>query len=111
VTPDSYLSGLIYEDHTYPIGEGGDSTWSYIYRRKGFIPSSVGYTNTLEVGEYNIDFKNQKIYANLLDNDATIIWDETLVPSGRVIAYDINPINSSQLNMQKFFLYLVNKEN
>lgn len=111
IDPDPYLSGYIFEDHGYPYGEGGDSCWSYIYRRRGFVPSGCGYDITLEVGEYNIDFKSGVIYAQLLDADATIIWDNTLVPSGRVIEYDINPLNDSQLNLQKYFIYLVNKEN
>ena len=108
---DEYVSGYIFEDHTYPVGEGGESVWSYIYRRKGFVPSGVGYDFELLLGEYNIDFQNGKINANLLDADATIIWENSLTPSGRLIEYDINPLNNSLFSQQKFFLYLATKEN
>ena len=107
---DPYLSGYIFEDHTYPVGEGGDEVWSYIYRRKGFVPSGIGYEIDLLLGEYNIDFQNGKINASLLDTDATIIWENSLIPSGRLIKYDINPLNNSLFSQQKFFIYLVNKE-
>lgn len=108
---DEYLSGYIFEDHTYPVGEGGDTTWSYIYRRRGFVPSGIGYNNTLLIGEYNIDFENNKINAALLDTDATIIWEKALIPSGRLIEYDLNPLNNNIFSQQKFFLYLGTKEN
>ena len=111
VAPDEYLSGFVYEDHSYPVGNNGDDVWSYIYRRRPFVPSGVGYTINLDLGEYNIDFENGKIYANVLDSGAEIIWENNLVPSGRVIQYDINPLNDDLLNLQKFFIYLVNKEN
>ncbi len=111
VEQDPYLSGYMFEDHTYPTGEGGDEIWSYIYRRKGFIPSGVGHDVELLLGEYNIDFQNGKINASLLDPDATIIWENSVIPSGRIIEYDINPINNSLFSKQKFFLYLVTKEN
>jgi hypothetical protein len=111
VDPDPYLNGFVYEDHTYPVGDGGDSVWSYIYRRRGFIPSGVGYPISLDIGEYNIDFENNVINANVLDNDAVIIWDTILIPSGRTIEYDINPLNDELINLQKFFIYMVSKEN
>lgn len=111
VSPDPYLSGFVYEDHTYPVGDRGDSVWEYIYRRRGFVPSGVTYQITLDLGEYNIDFESNKIYSNLLDSGSVIIWENNLIPSGRIIEYDLNPLNNESFNLQKFFLYLVNKEN
>jgi len=110
VEQDPFLSGYIYEDHTYPVGDGGESVWSYIYRRRGFMPSGVGYSVNLELGDYYIDFKNNLITANLLDDDATIIWENSLIPSGRIIAYDINPLNNTTFSQQNYFIYLATKE-
>lgn len=111
VDPDPYLSGYVFEEYQYQTGLGGDEVWSNIYRRRGFIPSGICSCITLDIGEYNIDFENGKIRANVIESGAHIIWEKALVPSGRVIEYDLNPLNNSLFNKQKFFMYLVTKEN
>lgn len=109
-TPDEYLSGFVYEDYWYPTGKNGDSEWGDIYRRRPRLVTSWGYDLKLELGQYAIDFLSGKIYCNCLESGATIIWDRQLVPSGRLIQYDLNPLNDEYLNLQKFFLYMSIKE-
>lgn len=107
---DPYLSGLVYEDHWYPTGENGDSIWSNIYRRRPHLTASMGYDLPLQLGEYALDFGSGLIRANVLESGAILIWDQIDTPSGRLIEYDINPLNDEMLNIQKFFLYLANKK-
>ena len=109
-SPDPYLSGFVYEDYQYFTGEGADSLWSFIYRHRPFLNTNMGYDITLELGEYNIDFDSGKIYLNSTETNATLIWENNIVPSGRIIEYDVNPLNDSVLNLQKYFMYLANKE-
>lgn len=109
-TPDPYLSGFVYEDYWYPTGENGDTLWSYIYRRRPYLTTAMGYQIDLELGQYNIDFDAGKIYCNSTESGAIIIWDNNIVPSGRIIQYDVNPLNDEVLNLQKYFMYLTNKE-
>lgn len=107
---DPYLSGFIFEDYWAPCGAGGDECWGYIYRRRPHLTANHGYQVDLELGEYSIDFESRKIYLNSLFNSGILIWDNALLPSGRIIKYDVNPLNEQLINMQKFFIYLVNKE-
>lgn len=109
-TPDPYLSGFVYEDYWYPTGENGDSLWSFIYRRRPYLTEEMGHQIDIELGEYNIDFDSGKIFCNSTESGAIIIWDNTIVPSGRIIQYDVNPLNDEVLNLQKYFMYLTNKE-
>lgn len=99
----SYLSG-VYEDYNYPLGDAGEVYWTHIYRHKPYLETTV-----LREGEYNIDFSNQKIYANEV-NDAIIIWEQVLEPSGIMLKYDLNPLNDQNLSFEKFFLFLTTGE-
>lgn len=101
---DPFLSG-IYEDYNYPVGEAGEVCWTHIYRRRPYITAQHDHSVTLREGEYNIDFENEAIYANTVD-DAIIIWDRALQPSGIILEYDLNPLNEQNLSFEKYFLFL-----
>lgn len=106
--PDIVLSGFIFEDYWAPCGKGGDELWGYIYRHRPFLSSAQGIQINLELGQYNIDYEAGKIYLNSEFTSGTLIWDNAIVPSGRIIQYDLNPLNQTAVNLQKFFLYLEN---
>lgn len=108
--PDEFLSGFIYEDYWAPCGKGGDQLWGNVYRRRPFLSAEEGYQVDLELGQYNIDFKAGKIYLNSYFTSGTLIWDADIQPSGKLIRYDVNPLNQAAINLQRFFIYLVNKE-
>lgn len=110
VSQDPYLSGFVYEDYCFPAGNNGDSSWGNIYRRRPNLNTSMGYHVKLELGEYKLDFPNNQLVCNCLESGATLIWDRQLIPSGRLIQYDLNPLNDESLGLQRFFLYLSNKE-
>lgn len=105
---DEFLSG-VYEDYCYFTGEDGDSCWSYIYRRRPYLTTVKGGLDTsTELGEYRIDFHNKKIYTTLPSGfeNTTLVWDNTLVPTGFFLPYDFNPLNDQNLTFEKFFVYL-----
>lgn len=110
VEADPYLSGFVFEDYQAPTGKNGDSEWSDIYRRRPNLTEALGYNIDLDLGEYKIDFDSRKIYLNSIWSSGTLVWDKALLTSGRVVQVDVNPLNQQFLNLQKFFLYLVNKE-
>jgi len=108
---DPHLSGFIFEDYSPPTGSGGDQTYSDIYRRRPYLTTvGQGYNIVLNSGEYNIDFSGGYIYLNAPNATGTLIWDNALVPSGRIINYDLNPLNQNLINQQSFFMYLSNKD-
>ena len=77
--------------------------WTNIYRRRPYITNDYDHSISLREGEYNIDFANQKIYANTV-TDAVLIWENALEPSGIILTYDLNPLNDQNLTFEKFFL-------
>ena len=107
---DEFLSGFVYEDYWAPLGEGGDQVWSDVYRRRPRLTAAQGYQLDLELGQYSIDFDAGKIRLNSIFTSGTLIWDRAIVPSGRILQYDLNPLNLTNLNLQKFFIYLVNRQ-
>lgn len=104
---DQYLSGL-YEDYSYYSGPDGDNLWSNIYRRRPHLTASSGHEVTLDIGQYSINWASGVIDAVLPSGyeNATLLWDNVLVPSGTLLPYDINPLNEQNLTFEKFFLYL-----
>jgi hypothetical protein len=103
---DDYLSGIVYEDYCAPCGPGGDELYGYIYRRRPHLTANVGYDIVLKAGEYNIDFENGLIYLNAPDTTGFLVWDRAIVPSGRIIEHDLNPLNQQYINTRKFFFYI-----
>ena len=101
---DPFLSG-IHEDYSYPVGGAGEICWTHIYRHRPYITTQHDHQVTLQEGEYNIDFDSNKIYASCID-DAHLIWEAALQPSGCILTYDLNPLNDQNLSFEKFFLYL-----
>lgn len=98
----------VYEDYSYYNGPDGDSFWSNIYRRRPYLTSQRGFSLQYGMGDYFIDYESNIIYAILPSghHNATLIWDNKLVPSGSLLRYDINPLNDQNLNFSKFFMYL-----
>lgn len=107
---DPYLSGFVYEDYHYPVGEDAEAEWSNIYRRRPYLTSNTGNKIILDYGQYNIDYKNKKVYT-YNTSGAYFIWENNILPSGRAIAYDINPLNNQDIALEGFFMYLsLNKD-
>lgn len=104
---NQFLSG-VYEDFSYYTGIDGDSLWSNILGRVPMLTAEKGYDLPIEIGQYTLDFQNRRIYAKVPPTltQLTLVWDKTLVPSGKILEYDLNPLNDSDLNFEKFFLYL-----
>jgi hypothetical protein len=105
--PDEYLSG-VFEDYCYYTGPDGDSLWNNIYRRRPYLTAEMGHEVALDIGEYSIDWSSGVIHAFLPSGyeNAVIIWDNVLVPSGTYLQYDLNPLNDKNLTFDKFFLYM-----
>lgn len=104
---DEYLSG-VYEDYNYQTGPDGDSMWCDIYRKRPYLTSQMGHEITLGMGEYSIDWESGVIHSELPGGyeNAVILWDNVLVPSGTLLRYDVNPLNEANLAFEKFFIYL-----
>lgn len=104
---DEYL-GNVYEDYSYRTGEDGNKYWTNIYRKRPFLDNSTGNKTSLNLGDYFIDFNNSGIYLNIPNTsdykNINLIYDQTLVPSGSYLNYNINPLSSGNLNFEKFFL-------
>lgn len=107
VQQDRYLTN-VFEDYNYNSGPDGNILWKNIYRKRPYVSSSMGHSIQLDLGEYNIDWENNLIYSELPSgySNAVIIWDNTLIPSGTVLPYDINPVNDQYLIHDKFFIYM-----
>ena len=105
---DVYLSGM-YEDYSYFTGADGDNSWANVYRKRPYVTTIKGGIDLeLEFGQYNIDYRTGKIYTKLPTGfeEATMIWDNLLTPSGFSLPYDFNPLNEQNLSFEKFFVYL-----
>lgn len=104
---DEFLPN-VYQEYNYHTGEDADKIWSNIYRRRPNLQSPMGYTVTLGMGEYSINWSSGVINSNLPSGyeNAVLVWDEILVPSGTHLLYDINPLNDTNLSLEKFFIYL-----
>lgn len=104
---DEYLSG-VFEDYNYQNGPDGDSIWYNIYRKRPYLTPPTGKTVTLEMGEYSINWVSGVINTVLPSGyeNAVLLWDNVLVPSGSLLRYDINPLNDQNLTFEKFFIYL-----
>lgn len=104
---DEYLSN-VYQDYNYRVGEDEDKVWGNIYRHRPNLNSIMGYTLNLDMGEYAINWESGVIKSSLPSGyeDAVLVWDEILVPSGTHLLYDINPLNDTNLSLERFFLYL-----
>lgn len=104
---DEFLPN-VYQDHSYHTGISGNYLWSNILERVPNLYPQKGFNCPLEPGRYTIDFKNKKIYSNVPSefHNAVLVWDKTLIPSGTLLEYDINPLNDQNLTFEKFFLYL-----
>lgn len=101
---DEYLPN-VFEDYAYPIGYDASTIWTNIYRRRPYLTSQMGLNIDLQDGEYSIDFRNGCIHAEGVSG-VMIIWDKVLQPSGRLLNFDLNPLNEDSLAFEKFFLYL-----
>lgn len=104
---DEFLSG-VYEDYSYQNGPDGDSIWYNIYRKRPNLTSQMGHEVTLDIGEYSIDWASGVVRADLPSGyeNAVLLWDNVLVPSGSLLRYDVNPLNDQNLTFEKFFMYL-----
>lgn len=108
-SPDYIISGLIFEDYSYPTGEDGNYLYTSIYRRVPNLITTMGINTKLDFSEYKIDFDNNIIHALNISN-AMLIWDKVDQPSGVILNYDLNPINDSNITLDKYFLYLTTKD-
>ena len=106
---DTLVSGKIYEDHSYPLGENGQNLTQNIYRHRPYIVSSQGYNVPLEETEYQINFETGTIYASGISASTCLVYETALEPSGSIIYQDINPMNDSNITFDKYFLYLSNE--
>lgn len=100
---DPVLSG-IYEDYSYPTGSNGSAAWGNIYHRKANL-STINQDLNLDYGDYTIDFDNSLIYGSGII-DAEIIYDNSLIPSGRLIEEDLNPMNDVNRTFRSYFMFL-----
>jgi hypothetical protein len=106
-TKDIYLTG-VYEDYNYKVGTDGNKIWSNVYGRSPYLTSSMGVDFDLNIGKYCLDFSSNRVYLNAPSgfNQAVMVWDNVLVPTGTYITYDINPLNGQSLSLDKYFMYL-----
>ena len=102
---DVNLNNHVYEDYIYPTGSSRDSV-SNVYRRRPNLNTSNSEINlSIASGEYYIDFNNNKIISSGIYT-ATLIWDETYIPSGYVVPFNINPLNLQSNIAGGYFIYL-----
>jgi hypothetical protein len=105
---DPYLSGA-WEDANYNVGLDGDKLWSDIYKRVPFLTTEMGLKTEINLGQYSIDLNSGIIYLNVPDssfNEAVLIYEEALTPSGSYLQYDLNPLNDQNLSLESFFMFL-----
>ena len=101
-------SGYIFDDYDYPIlyDSGIHQIHDTIARRKSYLTPDMGFTSTINSGEYAIDYNTNTIYANSI-TDCILYWDEVDTRSDVIIKdqmLDLNPINDINLQFNSYFI-------
>jgi len=103
-TQDEYLNGHVYEDYIYPTGINQIKINDILRRRPYLNNNNSELDISLASGEYSIDFSAGKIYASGINN-GVLIWDNSLINSGFIVPFNVNPSLYSNIN-SSFFIYL-----
>lgn len=114
----SYTSDFIIPLHNYKIPYktnfindiSGYFISDYVYRKRPYLNSNMGYEISLEDKEYMIDFDNSIIYSSGIDS-VGLFWDNTDIPSGHICndaACDLNPLNETNTYYNKYFIVINN---
>ena len=94
----------------YSLDISGYVISDYVYRKRPYISSEMGYEITLADKEYMIDFSNYVIYSSGINN-AMLFWDNSDIPSGWICTdsnADMNPLNDNNIAYDKYFMVLRN---
>ena len=120
--PSGFYSDLderiLFEDYRYPVSIKYDFDTtvqeyisSTVYRHRPYLTSNKGLAITLADDEYAIDYETNTIHVDsaMIGNNVTLVWDENLIPSGKIVASeytDLNPLNDENLENEKYFLFI-----
>ena len=106
-TVSGFNTDYILNDYDYDVEyiSGIYNPNANIARKRAYLHADMGFDVTLVSGEYNIDYDNNIIYANGI-NDCRLYWDEVDVPSEVVVSglLDLNPLNDTNLAYDSYFI-------